>query len=818
MNIHKRKGGVLGLVPGIILIIACVGLALYSLAEFFGGSKQLLNGTDSGALAAARQLLTVGLSQTEVKNLPIEFQSLGVDGTGVPTGVDPNNGAVNLNNAIFNIYAFNRAAGYTLLVALNAAEDGSQAAINNANALITDLNKFGTELNNNLANAPQLAATFTTLADNNNTNMLGSQSAISLGNNGQLQYACVPGNGTGKANIYFNAGTYSNDSTLKGWIVQITANSSAKSQINNRYNQSDPGAQAGQSFVPGYQPLDISAITGVAGFSTQIFASSVNPSQMPHMIDSGRFNQAGTAKNCYAPANSVSAQGNATSTVGGANLLCNALACATLGAYDNQYPITLPYGWIRIHNLPDAITANAAQSSALSPVPLWINFPNSIFNTELWSGAGGLYGIYVTNNAVFCTEGYSNPNDPFDYGPPAYSGKQELLAWINYTTTPCNNANDLDKYGHDMTLDPSRQQADGSYILGYASPSPNMRYSANYEQLATVDQMHAVNAILAYCNSTMYDENPPSECTGQNLSTFISNYHDGIYDNAGPLDTGTQPTGGLTGLEYLKGEVIGELLKVYLSTMTNDEFTHFAFNLTVPQAPAGSKIYSRSNNTGYAVPTNERSVAFGTIGTPADLLNQLSSYGATDVNLQDNAQWTNSGSPLGKLLQRCQQILPAATAQDIISLLSANPIDLNEYQYIYLPVGGTKLAISKLPPLFLQQYTEYTNPGSIIPDSTAVITCADQVWDDSGDWSYLNNYQRIPLGICDNVVDAAIGVSGNIEGDGSTHQQPFTSFSGNLSTYDAVTWTSNSGRNNFLGELTFGNYVSGSYGSFAQPN
>jgi len=846
MFARKREGATLGLVASTILIIALIGTAFYYMAEFFGGSKQLMNGTDSGALGAARQVLTVGLSQAEVNALPVEFQALGVDSSGAPTGID-SNGVPNTKNAIFNVYAFNRAAGLTLLVALNAAEDGSPAAIANANNLITALNTFGTELNSDLANAPQLSSTFSNLAASNNYDLLGTQTSVSLGNNGDLQFASVPGEGGGQANIYFNNVIYTNDPTLQGWIHKMITSAGPTSQVNSRYNQNDPSAQAGQSFVLGYQPLDMSAITSVPGFTPKIFTCAVNPLQLPHMIDSSRFNNPGTPTTCYAPHNSIAAQGQATTTYTGAytgpNLLCTALACAMLGAYDNQYPINMPYGWIRIQNGKDAIAANPS----LSPVPLYAGNGENIYNIQTWTGPGGKGGIWSANNGVFCTEAFDNQNDLFDTGPiSGYSGYAELSAWVTYNTTPCTGNCVPDVNGHNPALNPNLQQPDGTYILGYKSPSANIRgvtidgsgnISSSFNQLAPVTEMLGVTSIPTQCTSYMYQEagsTPPACAKGVNL--WSSNYFTADYW-VSPTDKGTQPTGGLTNLEYVKGEVIGALDNLWIQTggHGNKGFDDFTYTLNVGQNPAGSKVYDHSGQTGYATPggapggangatpygtaLESASVAFGTIATPFDLIDQLSKNQPTGAatNCADTSssstQWTDVSTPLGRLLQRCQMIVPSTTGADVVTLLKTYKIDLNQYQYIYLPVGATKLVISNSPPAFLKQFPEYNTPGSTLPDGTAVFSCKDAIWDKSGNG-------RTGLELISSLVNSKMGVSGNASGDDTTNGSPFSAWSGNLSTWDGLNWTSNSGRYFFLGQMSFGNYVSGNGDAttFSQPN
>jgi len=818
MTIHSKKGATLGLIPAVILVMVVIGTALFYFTQFFGGTKELVNATDAGALATARNILSIGLTSAEVSSLPLEFQALGVDNTGTPISIDPTTGNPDLSSAIFNVYAFNRAAGLTLLVALNAAEDGSPSAINNANTLITALNTFGTKLSTDLQNDPSFATAFASLASSNNTTMLGSPT-ISLGNSDQVQFASVPSDGSGLANIYFNSAIYDHDSVLANWITQTTSTSSITSTINSRYNASDPNAETGQPLVSGYKGLDITAITGVAGFSPVVYACAVNPGQLPHMIDQGRFNNLSAPAACYAPFNSTLAISQASDVR--SHVLCSALGCAMLGASDNEYPISMPLGWIRIKNLPDAIAANPAQSPTLPAVPLWINGVNSIFNTELWLGAGGGGGIYLANNGVFCTESYENPNNPFDVGPAGYTGQGELDGWIAYNQSVGVSPN-IDAAGHDPRLNPSIAQPDGTYVLGYPSlPTPNMRIGSNEYQLAQLSDMLGVQSIVIYCNSDMYVAGQtPAACTGGNLAMWAGNYQGGTSGlSSGPYDYGTQPVGGLTNLEYLKAEVFGAywtVAQISLAGMTPTA-AECTFTLNPPNLPSGSKVYQRSAQVAYEVPSSELTCAFGTVSSPGALLAQLYNYNASCANVQDNTQWTNITTPLGKLLERCKQILPTVQVADLIVLLNTYPINLNQYQYIYLPLGTTQLAISQTPPIILHPYPEYNSPGSTLPDGTATVTCQDSAWSDAGTYTQGGNF--VPVSVSNTVVNTLIGEGGGTSyGDAFTHQQPWDSFTGMLNTYDAVTFTSNSGRNNFLGELSFGNYVNGSSGSYTQPN
>ena len=651
-----------------------------------------------------------------------------------------------------------------------------------------------------------------------------------------------------------------------GWVQKMIANSSITSQINSRYNQSDPSAQAGQPFVLGYQPIDMSAITGNRLFTTKIFACAVNPSQTPHLIDSGRFNNTGTPSSCYAPSNSISAQGLANNTTNGANLLCSALACAMLGAYDNQYPINMPYGWIRIQNGKDAIAANPNTLANVFPpltgtglnglsynvpdvgVPLYASNGNTIFNIQLWTGPGGEGGIYESNNHVFGTVDYEDPNNSLTPGPPGYNVVQEFNAWVNANTHPCTGSCVPDANGLDPTLDPNLPQPNGTYICGYQSPTPNMRaatvssngtVTTTYNQLATVQNMLGITSYSGPCITTELNDAGSTSSYCQDVPLWTNNYFNPNDYWVPAYDAGTQATGGLTDLEAVKGEVIGALDRLWIqcrnagitNVESSSQFMDYTFTLTVPQNPSGSKVYGAPATAatpfvhdgleGYATPQDVPGVAFGTIATPLQLIQQLGNNqpSTATTNCGDastsSSQWTDTSTPLGKLLQRCQMIAGSTTATDLINLLNTYKIDLNEYQYIYLPVGATKLAISNSPPAFLQQIPgEFSTPGSMQPDGTPLASCQDQAWTRTGNGqtSLDINYSLVNS-------DMNYGANGS-SGDDTTSGPPFTSYSGNLSSWDGMTFTPSSGRYWFLGNLQFGNYVSGggTSNTFGQPN
>jgi hypothetical protein len=264
-------------------------------------------------------------------------------------------------------------------------------------------------------------------------------------------------------------------------------------------------------------------------------------------------------------------------------------------------------------------------------------------------------------------------------------------------------------------------------------------------------------------------------------------------------------------LEALKGEVI----TAWLNDATTNGFNSASFfNYTYStngsefSNDSGSKYYYQSG-VGYATPTNSPSIAFGTVVAPGQLLDQLSENSinqgvaaCTDTGSYSGnvSQWTDTGTILGRLLQRCQEILPGVTAVQVRALLYANPIDLGQYQYIYLPPGANALSISTSPPAFLNGLPEYNQPGTTVPDGNPMPLCKDPDF----------------TGAIGNQVDSEVNGQ-NILGDNYLHDMPFQAFNGAIDTYDYAVWRSSSGRNNLLGELTFFNHVSAN-GQFSAPN
>lgn len=772
LTLRQSKGATLGLVATLAVTLVLIGACFFFLVRILSGDRQTVNATDAGALGAARSMLAVSIPQA---NVATEFRGLGVN---VHTG-QPDDA-----NGVMNLFAYNRAAGATALIAMNALQENTQTAIDNANGVVTNLHAFGDALNTSLLNSGHLgnttALSFHNISSQNNVKMMGAGSSTNLTND--LVFKSVStGFGTGgKSNVYFHPNAFTGDAYMTSLVPTAQDTSGSVRSV----AQPDPQATSyaiPPAFVHG-QPLlkAYNAISFDARIS-DIYLAAVCPSAKPHLIDTSRFATAPDRAG-FAPVNSV--QGLTQTLETKSNTALTHVACALVGSLFHEYPVTLNHGYIRIRNGPDARVANPSLSGIYGSV----DGSNNIFNNQLYAGPGGSGGIVLANNGVFGT---------------LWTGiYNELSEWAAY-----NTSFGLDVLGHNPRLDPTRGQQFGMWYnhsdvaqVYWPYPNANVRMGGGANQLATVTDMRTVYSIIDYCNTATIQSDPICQSA---MGAYQNNF--GSSGTGYPLPPGQT----VTNLEALKGEVITAWLQnaqtngnnannffSYTYTTNGTEFTH----------DSGSKVYAREN-VGYATPSNSATICFGTVGTPGQLLDQISTNQinqgvATCAQVNQIGQWNDPNTILGRLYQRCREILPGVSAQQVAFLLYNYPLDLGQYQYIYLPPGSSTLAISQTPPAFLTGSPEHTHPGTTLPDGGALPVCKDP------DFS----------GAIGNQVNSQAGEWGqNIMGDSYLHDMPFEAFTGSATTWDYATWKSSSGANNLLGELTFYNHVAAN-GQFSAPN
>src|SRR5271156_3520419 len=211
MKLRHKRGGTMGLVAAVALMLVFVGFCIYWVAQILGGGKQVANATDAGAITAAKELEAVTVDVTTVPGLigiPVELEGL---------GVDTKSGAPSSTSNQYNLYAYNRAVGAAILMCANAEAEGTPAAIANATTIVQNLQAIGsaltTAMNSSLASttAPSVLNAFQTTAYSNNVNMMGpgagSLATVTGITPGWVGSTDAAGNQTGKANVYFNSAT-----------------------------------------------------------------------------------------------------------------------------------------------------------------------------------------------------------------------------------------------------------------------------------------------------------------------------------------------------------------------------------------------------------------------------------------------------------------------------------------------------------------------------------------------------------------------------------------------------------------------------------
>ena len=856
MKLRSGRGATLTFVCAILVVLVLIGCAFFALARILGGSRQSINATDAGANAAAKAMLAVSVPAS---SLPTEFQGLGVNVPPDPTQPALAAGAPDPSaNGKYNLFAYNRCAGVTSIIALNALEEylnGSnptttgQDPIAHANAVIASLRAFGDNLNANIRASGQIgspnsitARDFESVASQNNTNMLSSspQNHTTLSND--LDFRCVTtgllGTG-GKANVYFNTAVTGSDPFIASKLpfLQDTTGSTLSVAVVNgerfalSYELPKDGFQDGQPLLKGYDKISLGS--GIA----DIYFASVNPPSEPHLIESGRFNNGAPAL-AYAPVNSVSGQTETRETYKTGSLLSNT-ACAIVGALYNEYPITFAHGYVRVHNAPDSRIVNAGLQGT------WGTFDgsNNIFNNALYPGPGGSGGVYYTNNNCFYT--FREAWGTIDGSGQFYRAQDEINAYLIY-----NSSRGFDPLGRSASLDPAdgkewdaatqarlwrQYQRNNPYRFDpYWPPNgrdpyysgvgnvpdyggngwvPPIRHGAVLHQGATYNQLRNITAssseIPYRCISTAYGQPGLRPWCATHVGVMEDNY-----DGAQSGGNAAPPNPTWTNLEAAKAEVGEEWFKATQS----DNFSGFSYctNGNQFRNDSGSKVYDR--NIAHANPSNTGgNIAFGTVATPYALLNQLGTTGAGCISVDPRdprtaALWADTNTIQGKMLQRCKQILPQADANMVSAVLNSYPIDLGQYQYIYLPAGSTSLAMSTTPPAFLNGLPEFRTPGYTKPDGVPIKPLCSR--DSDFRSTDTSNSANGPLG---NEVDARIGQFGNGRGDLGLHKQPFEDFQGTFDTYDYAVGTPSAGQNDLLYELEFFNHV-GVQGCFSSPN
>jgi hypothetical protein len=839
MNLRKKVGASTGLVVTLLLVLVLIGIFFYFAVLLLGGDRQAMNATDAGALNASRAMLAVSIPES---SLAPELQGLGVNVPAAPANGNPSpslvpgapdslpTGVGTNTQGTYDLLAYNRAAGAALLMAMNAAEEATPTAIQNATDVITGtghcqgkgLQQFGLALGAALANSGInsagtqnfLAQAFASAAGANNVNMLGPNSSSKL--TGDLSFASVQTgvNGDpGKANIYVNSQTPNNDSFFIGAV------NSAQDKSGSITSTQVPYTGAGQGYYQVGQPL-LQAYNGIAvqlndgSTMPPIYFCAVNPANTPHLIASDRFQSAAGQQYGYAPINALLGRTesavNEMPNAGGSKNNLLVAAAAMVGALNNVYPAVIRHGWIRMQNGDDARVANNNNTFVGSNLTLanmglenWVDGSNSPWNQEFYFGSG----IYVHSTSVYDQEipnaiGYGMVYQSA-YDCSIHNSWGMLDDWATYDGSVGN-----DQYGHDPNLDPRQK----------FGPPPYSWVGDGNHNIATLDELLHVNGFLGLCNYSLANSNDDSDgiCNSDSIPVYVAFYENNSLNGASQIPA-NQPI------------TCAEAEKAFIATVwnkTTPEFPEFmqlflgGYTTTGSEIanPSGCKIQP-SRNAAYAVPTNMTSFLFCTNATPTpyQLFQQLYQNGAS-INPDDLSQYSDPTNVLGQLTQRCNEIVPGTTPAQVQALLQQLQLPMGADLYVYCPDDQGVLIANNAPPPWLQGTSEPTSPGSIAADGNPVKVQEANYSGSYPDGPMFNMFNaQIGGSSPDNFYNDPTNSSTNLLGDNNVHEAMFTTFKGTVSTDNFITWTPSSGANsNCLGNLFFGNEVNIN-GTFSSP-
>lgn len=381
MTLRRRRGATLGFVAICVLVVIVCGLAAFFLAKLMGGAREVAHATDAGVLNMAKQ----SMSQISVP-APDEFKGC----------ADATTGEINLLN-------YNRCVAQTLIVAMNAQKEGTEAAKANAQHVADALYDLCDALGKRLRD-PQVQGDFCEqVANSNNTRMFGSTPVLVSGFETAFMKA---GEST---NVYFAQG-------LLPGAAPADLFSSGKLKGPN-----------GEPYMAGYVTF------ASLGLEKPISGVPVFPQQKPHLVSLLDFSTSTAKPQDMALPNAFRADTGArdqkTKAMGGA------VACAIVGTLEHSFEAAIPMGYIEFSNLPGKSLPATWGSVVLAS--------DSIFNHQIY------YGIDVA---------------ALGDGTYAFSRRPgELAAWAAYN----NSGKDAGLYPPTLTSPPETRLAPPGYPLNF---------------------------------------------------------------------------------------------------------------------------------------------------------------------------------------------------------------------------------------------------------------------------------------------------------------------------------------------------------------
>jgi hypothetical protein len=793
------------------LLVIVIGVGFYFLSKIIGGGREVANATDAGALNVARLALkrgtvpVIGLSTSD----QAEFGGL------APSG------QITLLN-------YNRLVAQAMMVAKNAEVEGSPTnaksnAIATANAVKAIGNTLKASLQASLAStgANTLGADFNSIAGSNNTKMWNGSTVACVTpiTQGYLKTG-------GSTNIIWDSNT---QNAFGAWAP---SHATPDLSAGNNPNSTDilgASVGGGAQYMPGY------VNNSFLGGSVVLAGVPVFPNTKPHLVDIGQFNSDLTKNAAFAadpntPPNAFETNARATEAKSGN--LASSVACAVVGVLTNDYKASLPRGFVRISNGPDAVATNGSFGVPIS------DGTNDIFNNQLFNGTGittnGSSGVFTTTPSYLSAwAAFNNRSGAYDNSNANLANQTVMTnasltgaAWVAYNVNPAGTAYPPGAFVPvaDLPTSPDNLQDMAANPASYDAGEGGLRAGSNCASpYATPAQLESIGMGNFNCQYTMYDDSLTGPCAAvTNIQQWQSNYSCSGLTTGGAVAT-SGANQGVTNVEYMKAELLAKINGRLGGSFCSD--------VSIPTAqPSGVKYFSKGvpGTPGSAVAFDPSMggaspvVNFETVGSPLQYLTQIS-------NNMGSCATGSSSAILEQITARVQQIESSVTLAQVKAALGTQQLHLkggsfstdNGTLYLYVDPSTHGVLMAKSLPA---GWSDNTVGNTNFPDGNAPTPGTGECTE-----TYpLNGW----------VVDTTAGMSGTGKGDAHYHAEPFTQpgFASGPPSYngadmgasndnggsapiygqDAAIFKPSSGSQNNLGELKFQENTQGT--TFCKPN
>ena len=392
----------MALVAASILVICLIAAAFYFITKIVGGGRELQAATDSGTLNVAKQAILnphVGLNNNDF--------GLALAGALQP----PSGSSINMGQGV-NLLSYNRLVGQALLVAMNASAEGNASGIKNAQDLIAEVegngaNSIGAQLKTKLLANTWASQYFSDTGMGNSLRMLGNSSSINF-TPADFSYSYLEQapTDTGATNVSLTKIMTANPLLAGDTVTPYKDYANfTKAPDPTGWSTSDNNV----TYMRGYQGIQVANVGTVYGVPVQ-------PGHQPHLVSQGTFagssNQPGGA-NYSLPPNGFRAGAMAREERSNSNV--HMLATAIVGTPQQQFPISIPNGYLVISN------------QGGPPQNLSFTLPNTdnVAASELFVGiqVDRSSGYFSNNGAVEAWQAYNAAQAAAAAAPPPAAGQ-----------------------------------------------------------------------------------------------------------------------------------------------------------------------------------------------------------------------------------------------------------------------------------------------------------------------------------------------------------------------------------------------------------